>query len=96
MDNVSITLLCTVAGGIFGYLSFSRHQKRDLEKSTREETEAMTRATQELKHVSTGINDIKLDIRQINQSVSATNEKVIRLEEGLKLANKRIDDLGGK
>ena len=98
MDKVDlmISICCTILGVVFSYLSFSRKQKRDIEKDTRAEVEAITRATEEMKHVSSGINDIKLDIRQINQSLTSTNEKVIRLEEGLKLANKRIDDLGGK
>lgn len=98
--DLMISICCTILGVVFTYLSFNRKQKRDIEKDTRAEVEAITRATEEMKHVSSGINDIKLDIRQINQSLTSTNEKVIKLEvkleEGLKLANKRIDDLGGK
>ena len=90
--DLMISICCTILGVVFTYLSFNRKQRRDIEKDTR--------ATEEMKHVSSGINDIKLDIRQINQSLTSTNEKVIKLEvkleEGLKLANKRIDDLGGK
>lgn len=96
IDNISITLICTITGGILGYLSFSRHQKRDVQKDTKEGTEAITRATEELKHVSSGIQDIKLDIREINRSVSMTNEKVIRLEEVIRQHENRIEKLEGK
>lgn len=94
--DIVIGIAGTLIGIGFSYLGFSRKEKRDVQNDTRAEVEVMTKATEELKHVSSGINDIKLDIRQINQSLTSTNEKVIRLEEGLKLANKRIDDLGGK
>lgn len=93
METISIALLCTVMGIIFSYLSFNRHQKRDIEKDTKEEVSEITKATQELKHVSNGINDIKLDIREMNRNMSNTNEKVIRLEESVKQAHKRIDSL---
>lgn len=93
METISIALLCTVGGIIFSYLSFSRHQKRDIAKDTKEEVSEITKATEELKHVSNGINDIKLDIREMNRNMSNTNEKVIRLEESVKQAHKRLDSL---
>lgn len=96
MDNVSITLLCTIAGGIFGYLSYSRHQKRDLAKDTKEETETISKAVSELQYVSRGVDDIKYDIKNLSSSLQNTNERVLKLEMGLEVANKRIDDLGGK
>ena len=96
MDNVSITLLCTIGGIVFSYLSFSRHHKRDIAKDTKEETETISKAVSELQYVSRGVDDIKYDIKNLSSSLQNTNERVLKLEMGLEVANKRIDDLGGK
>ena len=96
MDNISITLLCTVGGLAFGYLSFSRHQKRDIAKDVRLETSEITNATSQLKHIADSISDVRVDIREMNRLLSATNEKVIRLETIISQHENRLNKLEGK
>lgn len=96
MENITITLLCTIGGIIFSYLSFNRHQKRDLVKDTKVEVSEITNAVSQLKHISDSINDIRVDLRQMNTMLSAMSEKVIRLETIVEQLENRIDKLEGK
>lgn len=93
METISIALVCTIGGAIISYLSFERKKHNDIRADTREETEGMTKITQEIKYVSKGVDDIKYDLRDINKNMSDMSEKVIRLEESCKSAHKRIDNL---
>ena len=92
METISIALICSIIGCVGTLLTISRNKSKD----TKEETEGITKITQEIKYVSKGVDDIKYDMRDINRNMSEVNEKVIRLEESCKSAHKRIDNLEEK
>jgi peptidoglycan hydrolase CwlO-like protein len=91
METISIALICSLIGCVGTLLTISRNKSKD----TKEETEGITKITQEIKYVSKGVDDIKYDMRDINRNISEVNEKVIRLEESCKSAHKRLDNLEG-
>lgn len=91
METISIALICSIIGCIGTLITISRNKSKD----TKEETEGITKITQEIKYVSKGVDDIKYDMRDINRNISEVNEKVIRLEESCKSAHKRLDNLEG-
>lgn len=91
METISVALICSLIGCVGTLLTISRNKSKD----TKEETEGITKITQEIKYVSKGVDDIKYDMRDINRNISEVNEKVIRLEESCKSAHKRLDNLEG-
>lgn len=98
MDKVDliIGIVVGIVGAIISLLTFVNKEKRSIERETKEDTEALSKAVSELQYVSRGVDDIKYDIKNLSNSLQSTNERVVKLEMGLEMTNKRIDDLGGK
>ena len=93
LDDISISLLCTILGGALAYLTFTKNQKKDIEENTKEKVMIIAQAQQELKYVAKGINEIKTDIKEVNLSIRETNERVVRLEEVSRQHEDRIRKL---
>ena len=89
METISIALICSIIGCIGTLITLSRNKFRD----TKEETEGITKISEEMKYISKGVDDIKYDVREINKSVSDINERLTRVEESCKSAHKRIDNI---
>lgn len=93
METISITLLCTIAGAIVGYLTFQRNTKSDVKQDTRDSTSVAVK----LDYISKGVDDIRLDIKSANREIDSLKEKYIRVDESTKQAHKRLDKIeGGK
>lgn len=93
METISITLFCTIAGAIIGYLTFQRNTKSDVKQDTRDSTSVAVK----LDYISKGVDDIRLDIKAANREIDSLKEKYIRVDESTKQAHKRLDKIeGGK
>jgi septal ring factor EnvC (AmiA/AmiB activator) len=84
-----ITVLCTVGAFVVGYLAFKRERDRDVRTEASDTAVIRTK----LDNISSGIDSIRIDIKANEKRVSELSEKVIRIEEATKQANKRIDKL---
>lgn len=89
METISIALACTVLGAVISFLTFQRNKGHDIRADTREEAD--TRA--KLDYISRGVDDIKLDNKQRDREMLKMNERLIRVEESVKSAHKRIDGI---
>ena len=69
------------------YIKFSNIKGRDIRADTREEAD--TRA--KLDYIATAVDEIRLDNKARDREITEMREKVIRIEESVKSAHKRID-----
>ena len=87
METISIALACTVIGAAISYFTFQRNRTNDIRADTRDE--AVTRA--KLDYIATAVDEIRLDNKARDREVTELKERVIRNEESVKSAHKRID-----
>ena len=73
----------------FGAISMRRNQKAD---DKREQSD-MTTVIVKLESISSDTNEIKNDIMSLKSDVRHNSENIIRLDESLKSAWKRINEL---
>jgi peptidoglycan hydrolase CwlO-like protein len=87
-----IGLVCTLVGGVIGFLSFNRSRDKDVKNDASEL--AVIRTT--LTNISSGVSNIQIDIKANERRTNELSERVIRIEESSKQAHKRIDEIINK
>ena len=91
-ESVSIALLCTLAGGVLGLLTFSRSKTRDDKSEGRQSGQMLT----ELGYIKSGIDDIKTEQREQRKINTETATKLAAVEASAKQAHLRIDRMEGR
>lgn len=86
-----IAVGCTVGGFVISYITFRRGENKELKSETKEKTEVSVK----LDNISSGVDNMRLDMKDNNRQVGRINETLIRVEESAKSAHKRIDKLEG-
>ncbi|MBV4420325.1 hypothetical protein KM800_13520 [Clostridium tyrobutyricum] len=94
--TTAVGLLCTMVGTFVGYKSFKNDTERNSKQEVREDAKGDTQLKMQLDYISRGVDDIKLDIKDQNRKISSLIERVARIEESVKSAHHRIDDLEDK
>lgn len=89
MEDISITLVCSLLGAAIGYLTFNRNRDKDIKKDTKEEAETKAK----LDYISKGVDDIKIDFKVQQREMQELKERVIKNEASIKSAHKRIDGI---
>lgn len=89
MDLTTIKDLITIAG----FLILLWNQNRTSRKDTEDKTANWIKVNLKLDAVCQSQTDIKDDIRDLKKASSATDKRLALLEEQIKVANHRIDDL---
>ena len=89
MEDISITLVCSLLGAVIGYLTFNRNRDKDIKKDTKEEVETKAK----LDYISKGVDDIKIDFKVQQREMQEIKERVIKNEASIKSAHKRIDGI---
>lgn len=89
MESISIALACSLIGAAISYLTFQKNNRKDIKAETREEAETRTK----LDYISKGVDDIRIDIKTQQRDIQELKERVIKTEESVKAAHKRIDTL---
>ncbi|NME07084.1 hypothetical protein [Psychrobacillus sp. BL-248-WT-3] len=80
---------CTVLGFLVGLLTYSRNRDKDVK------AEAARTAVIETKldTISRGVEVIQREIKALETQRESLSERLTRIEEGNKLANRRIEEL---
>lgn len=89
MEDISITLICSLLGAAIGFFTFNRNRDKDIKKDAREDAETKAK----LDYISRGVDDIKLDNKQRDREMLKMNERLTMVEASTKSAHKRIDNL---
>lgn len=91
MNELTIGIACSIVGAILGLMGAFNYAKAKL----KEETQCNTRLVDKLDYLKTGIDDIKLDNKDMGRQLININDRLIVVEESTKSARKRIDKLEG-
>ena len=89
MESISIALACSLLGAIISYLTFQKNNRKDIKAETREEAETRTK----LDYISKGVDDIRIDIKAQQRDIQELKERVVKTEESVKAAHRRLDTL---
>jgi hypothetical protein len=87
-----IGLICTVGGLIIGFFTFNRNRDKDVKTDATESAIIKTK----LDNIGLSVDSIRIDFKASDQRWTALSERVIRNEESVKQAHKRIDQLEKK
>ncbi len=94
-----ITLLgfvITVANFQAGIKKTNEERIRKEEEKAKKDTEHHTEIRTRLNGIEAGVQDMRVDFKQIQNEVSGISERVTRVEESAKSAHKRLDKFEGK
>ena len=84
---IPIALSCVMA--IVAIITLAMNGK----KSTEKEAEQRASLTADVKYIRGSIDEIKVENRVIQKDVGDLKIKIIEVEQGMKSAHKRLDDL---
>ena len=94
--TIEIALLISIVSVffaiVFGLNSMRRNQKADDKK----EQNDMTTVLIKLENIQAATNEIKNDMKSVKTDVRHNSEEIIRMDESLKSAWKRINELAEK
>ncbi|OPJ60335.1 hypothetical protein [Clostridium oryzae] len=89
MIDVSIGIICSIAGVFATLYTVSRYFRQDTQK----ESGDFTRVETKLDYVSKGVDDIRLDIKDQGRQIKDITERLVKVEESTKSAHHRLDIL---
>ena len=93
MNYASIVTLIgvvgTISGIIFGYLGYSRGQRKDSRQLGSDSGALKT----DIEYIKRRTDDVLLEQKDTNKTLGNLSERVTRVEESTKQAHKRIDKL---
>ena len=84
-----ISLAVAIAALLFTAFSYKRNATHDTEAGAAERATLIANVS----YIRNAIDDIKLENRVIKKELDAMKEQVIRLEQEVQSAHKRLDDL---
>lgn len=96
MDGTLLTIIpviCTVIALIISIKSYFKTDKKDDKTETEKRIARDTKIDTKLDLVLKGNDDLKGEIKGINNSIELYREKLARVDESCKQAHKRIDTL---
>jgi len=84
---IPIMLSCVMA--IIAIVTLAKNNKKD----TSNEAEQRAAVAADLKYIRSSVDDIKLDNKDMKREVGALKVKVTEIDQSVKSAHKRLDDL---
>ena len=88
--TIEVALLISGVSVAFGIYTGISNLKRNQKNDTKQDVSEMTTVIVKLENISNGITEIKSELNNVKNDRKEDREKIIRLEESLKSAWKRI------
>lgn len=92
METITIATLSTILGIVATVIAIMRNSKKDAQS----DIERNISVKEELSYISKSVDDIKYDIRDVKTSYANHNDRLIRVEENVKICINRIEKLEEK
>lgn len=99
LNIANVGLLCTLLCTLVGFLTYMATNKKEATKEIKDDTSTQTSLKMQLEYISRGVDDIKLEMRDIKSDAKCQDEKinslmqqVARLEESEKSLHKRQNE----
>lgn len=89
METVEIGIVCTVLGACISYATFQMKK----EKEIKTENLGAGKIINKLDNISKNMDEIRLDFKEQSRDVNRIKEMLIRTDESVKSAHKRIDKI---
>ncbi|KAB2337664.1 hypothetical protein F7731_08710 [Cytobacillus depressus] len=84
-----IGFVCTILGAVIGILTFARNRDKDVKSDASRNAVIETK----LDNINQSVNTIVLDLKTSELRWATTDKEVVRIDESVKSAHKRIDAL---
>ena len=98
--NILIGIAGTLFGIVFSYLAFKRNEKNDLKQDTKEDTKQKVELNAKLDVLLSNNTEIKSSVKELDHKLEDfkddVNVRLTRVEESVKLAHKRRDNIEKK
>lgn len=94
--TIEVALVISGLSLAFGIWQGISSMRRNNRKDDREDATQLTTVIVKLENISNGVNEIKNEINNVKNDIKESREKIIRLEEAVKQAHKRIDQIEGR
>ena len=91
-----ISIICTVITSILAYLTYKNNIGNKTRDSIAEEVKRDTAISTKLDMVISGNNDLKDEIRDINEKLDTVTERIAKCEEQTKNESVRIEKIEDK
>ena len=91
-----ISIICTVITSILAYLTYKNNIGNKTRDSIADEVKRDTAISTKLDMVISGNNDLKDEIRDINEKLDTVTERIAKCEEQTKNASVRIEKIENK
>lgn len=91
--TIEVTVLLSALGVAFAIYFGLKSNRRTQKTDDQREAADMTTVVVKLETISSGVNEIKADLRNVREDVNATRERLIVCEQSTKQAHKRLDDI---
>lgn len=94
--EVIVGVACAVGGFAISYMTFQRGRDKEIKTDATENATESAKVTVKLDHISSGVDDIKIDLKTNEREINKINTELVKVNESTKSAHKRIDKLEGK
>lgn len=91
--TIEIALIISAISLGFGIYQGVSNLKRNDRQDNRAEATQITAVIVKLETIGEGINEIKLDMRNIRNEIKDIRERLTKVEESTKSAHHRLDDM---
>ncbi|MBS4188662.1 hypothetical protein KHA94_00310 [Bacillus sp. FJAT-49705] len=85
----AIGLFCTLLGAVITFLTFNRNRDKDVKSDASRNAVIETK----LDNINHSVNTIAVDLKTSERRWTETDKEVVRIDESVKSAHKRIDAL---
>lgn len=89
MEFAILGAVSTVFGMVISYFTFMRGRDKNIRSDATKDAKVSTK----LDYISSGVDDMRIDLRANQKEMGRMNEQLIRVDESTKSAHKRIDKL---
>lgn len=86
-------VICTILSISIAYLTLKYSREKDSKDETITEAKGEAFVNFKLDYISKGVDDIRLEQRQQGNDIKHLTERMIKAEESLKQAHKRISEI---
>lgn len=90
--EVAIGAISVLFGMLISYLTFMKGRDKEIKTDATEQAKVSVK----LDHISSGVDDIKLDLKTNERQINQLNTELVKVNESVKSAHKRIDRIVGE
>ena len=93
INEIELAIIISALSLIFGVYSGMAAIRRNNKSDNRREASEMTMVIVKLEDISSGISEIKTDLRNVKGDIKEITERLIVAEQSVKQAHERLDGI---